>query len=41
MSMLNQAKGITCPRPEGAFYVYPSCAGHHRQDLANRQGDRQ
>ena len=26
-SMLNQAKGIECPRPEGAFYVYPSCAG--------------
>jgi len=21
--MLNQAKGIKCPRPEGAFYVYP------------------
>jgi aspartate aminotransferase len=27
VSMLNQAKGITCSRPEGAFYVYPSCAG--------------
>ena len=26
-SMLNQAKGITCPTPDGAFYVYPSCAG--------------
>ena len=25
--MLNQAKGISCPKPEGAFYVYPSCAG--------------
>src|SRR5580698_6964041 len=24
---LNQAKGLECPRPEGAFYVYPSCAG--------------
>jgi len=23
VSMLNQANGITCPRPEGAFYVYP------------------
>lgn len=23
VSMLNQTKGITCPRPEGAFYVYP------------------
>ena len=26
-SMLNQAIGITCPTPDGAFYVYPSCAG--------------
>ena len=27
VSMLNQANGIHCPRPEGAFYVFPSCAG--------------
>ncbi|NDE91078.1 MAG: pyridoxal phosphate-dependent aminotransferase [Alphaproteobacteria bacterium] len=27
VSMLNQATGLTCKRPEGAFYVYPSCAG--------------
>jgi aspartate aminotransferase len=27
ISMLNQATGIKCPTPEGAFYVYPSCAG--------------
>jgi aspartate aminotransferase len=27
VSMLNQAKGIKCPKPEGAFYVYPSCEG--------------
>jgi aspartate aminotransferase len=27
VSMLNQANGITCHRPEGAFYVFPSCAG--------------
>ncbi|HKD58325.1 MAG TPA: pyridoxal phosphate-dependent aminotransferase [Hyphomicrobiaceae bacterium] len=27
VSMLNQAKGVKCPKPEGAFYVYPSCAG--------------
>jgi len=27
VSMLNQAKGISCPRPEGAFYVFPSCEG--------------
>ncbi|MCA6335443.1 MAG: pyridoxal phosphate-dependent aminotransferase [Phenylobacterium sp.] len=24
-SMLNQASGLECPTPEGAFYVYPSC----------------
>ncbi|MBB4002349.1 pyridoxal phosphate-dependent aminotransferase [Aurantimonas endophytica] len=27
VSMLNQARGIECPSPEGAFYVYPSCRG--------------
>lgn len=27
VSMLNQASGLNCPNPEGAFYVYPSCAG--------------
>ncbi|PIT70870.1 pyridoxal phosphate-dependent aminotransferase [Bartonella tribocorum] len=27
VSMLNQTPGIHCPTPEGAFYVYPSCAG--------------
>jgi aspartate aminotransferase len=27
VSMLNQSRGLTCPSPEGAFYVYPSCAG--------------
>jgi len=27
VSMLNQAQGIHCPTPEGAFYVYPSVAG--------------
>lgn len=26
VSMLNQSKGLKCPTPEGAFYVYPSCA---------------
>ena len=26
-SMLNQANGLACATPEGAFYVYPSCAG--------------
>ncbi len=27
VSMLNQASFLRCPKPEGAFYVYPSCAG--------------
>ncbi|MBL8642032.1 MAG: pyridoxal phosphate-dependent aminotransferase [Alphaproteobacteria bacterium] len=27
VDMLNAAEGITCQKPEGAFYVYPSCAG--------------
>ena len=30
VSMLNQANGVKCPRPEGAFYVYPdisACIG--------------
>jgi aspartate aminotransferase len=27
VSMLNQARGLRCPTPEGAFYVYPSVEG--------------
>lgn len=27
VSMLNQAEGVRCPTPEGAFYVYPSIKG--------------
>ena len=27
VSMLGQAQHLQCPKPEGAFYVYPSCAG--------------
>src|ERR1700719_875083 len=27
VAMLNQAKGLQCPKPEGAFYVYPTCTG--------------
>ena len=27
VSMLNDIEGVTCPTPEGAFYVYPSIAG--------------
>ncbi|MCB1651002.1 MAG: aminotransferase class I/II-fold pyridoxal phosphate-dependent enzyme, partial [Alphaproteobacteria bacterium] len=27
VDLLNQAEGLECIKPEGAFYVYPSCAG--------------
>jgi aspartate aminotransferase len=27
ISMLNQINGVHCPRPEGAFYVYPDVSG--------------
>ena len=27
VTLLNQTPGLTCPRPEGAFYVYPDCSG--------------
>jgi aspartate aminotransferase len=27
VDMLNTCEGLACHRPEGAFYVYPSCAG--------------
>lgn len=26
VSMLNQCTGLQCPKPDGAFYVFPSCA---------------
>lgn len=27
VEMLSEVPGLECPTPEGAFYVYPSCAG--------------
>ena len=27
VELLNQAPGVTCAKPEGAFYVYPNIAG--------------
>lgn len=27
VKMLNEIDGLDCPMPDGAFYVYPSCAG--------------
>jgi aspartate aminotransferase len=27
VGLLNQADGLTCPTPQGAFYVYPDCSG--------------
>ena len=41
VSMLNQASGITCPRPEGAFYVYPEFSALIGQIDAVGQADRQ
>jgi aspartate aminotransferase len=35
VSMLNQANGIKCATPEGAFYVYPSCEGMIGKTSAN------
>ena len=40
VSMLGQAKHLQCPKPEGAFYVYPSCAGAIGRKGAVGQGDR-
>ena len=39
VSMLNQAKGLSCPTPEGAFYVYPVLCRRHRQGSTFRQCD--
>ena len=41
VSMLNQANGIKCPRPDGAFYVYPVGRRHDRPQGADRQDDRE
>ncbi len=27
LSLINQSAGLSCVRPQGAFYLYPSCAG--------------
>ena len=27
VAMLDRSPGLSCPTPEGAFYVYPSCSG--------------
>jgi len=42
VSMLEQADGISCPRPDGAFYVYPSvagCIGKHTPSGKKLQSD--
>ncbi len=42
VSMINQAKYLKCPSPEGAFYVYPSCAeaiGRKTPDGKKIEGD--
>jgi len=35
VDLLNQAPGLRCHKPEGAFYVYPSCAGVIRKRTAD------
>ena len=40
VEMLNAAEGITCPTPEGAFYVYPSIAGCIGKTSRRRHEDR-
>ena len=40
VSMLNQATGIKCHKPEGAFYVYPSCEGTIGKTTPDGEGDR-
>jgi aspartate aminotransferase len=35
--MLNEAPGVLCPLPEGAFYCYPSVKGVLGSDLAGRR----
>ncbi|MBR9863001.1 MAG: pyridoxal phosphate-dependent aminotransferase [Rhodobacteraceae bacterium] len=42
VEMLNNAQGITCPTPDGAFYVYPSiadCIGKTTQNGAEITSD--
>ena len=41
VSMLNQINGMTCPMPEGAFYVYPEFAGLIGKTTPSGQTDRQ
>lgn len=35
VAMLNQANGIVCPKPAGAFYVFPSCEGTYGRRTAD------
>ena len=36
VSMLNEIDGVVCPKPEGAFYVYPSVKGLLGKELGGR-----
>ena len=40
VDLLNRVPGLFCPRPEGAFYVYPSCAGVIGKRTPSRSDDR-
>ncbi len=37
VSMLNEAPGVVCPTPEGAFYCYPSVRGVLGRELAGQR----
>ena len=39
VSALREIRGITCPVPQGAFYLYPSCAAFIGQAIAGREAD--
>ena len=40
VDLLNKAPGLRCHRPEGAFYVYPSCAGAIGRRTPDGKADR-
>jgi aspartate aminotransferase len=37
VNLLNQINGLSCLTPQGAFYVYPSCAGLIGKETPNGQ----
>ena len=45
VNALNAIEGVSCTRPDGSFFAYPSCAGlmgrRAAKGRARRDGDRQ